>query len=826
MSDADEKARSGWLEGVGRDLRLASRRLRRAPGFTATAVLTLALCIGANSAMFSVIDRALLRTLPYPQPERLVEVVLELRSAGVTEVADYQDGHAFRVIRERSDLLDCAAATDGGTNFSARGKSEYLRLQRVSTGYFRVLGVRPQLGREFTAEEEQLGGPSVAILSDALWQRAFHSDAAVIGRTVTVGGEPAVVVGVMPAGFQAETPKDIWAPIRPAETAEGGRGPYAVVAQLRPGATLAAAEAQAEGLSSQALSEQVQPGVSTRLKLIPLQRARSLETRAPLLALWAAVGAVLWIGCINLAGMVLVRSRDRAPEIATRMALGAGRPAVVRELLAESMLLAAGGGAAGLAAGWAGMRGLRLLDIGSFRLAAAGIDLRVLAATAGLSLLSGLLFGLFPALRAGDVELRAAMAPAGAAHIASGGTQSWPRRLLVIGEVALCMCLLIAATLLVRSLAALSELRPGFEAVNVLTAKLSLNDARYRSGRQVAHLYEAGLSRIRELPGVENAAAGLCMPYERWLYMGFRWLDGQRSASRVQNLVLNYITADYFTTLRIPVLRGRAIDTGDRAGSEPVVVVSDAFVSKYMPGEEVVGSRISIGGQARRIVGVVGDVQQWQGWEDSSPLAFLAPLPAGYLPVAQTGDDLLQMAHIHFSPSWVVRAKAPPAAVLRGIQRAVEAVDPSLPLAGFHTMAEVQSASLRGRRLLSVLFGLFAGLALVLATVAIFSLIAATVAQRTRELGIRMALGATVRQAMAAVAVPGILLALSGIVAGSLLGRLAGHVLRNLLWGVSPGDPFTFAGAPLLLLGVSAVASLLPARMVARLDPAQTLRQE
>lgn len=823
MSDAGKKARAGWLDGVRRDLRLALRRLRRTPGFTAAAVLTLALCIGANTAMFSVIDRVLLRPLPYPQPERLVEVVLVFRSAAFTELADYQDGHAFRVIRERSDLLECAAATDGGANFSARGKSEYLRLQRVSAGFFRVLGVRPQLGREFTADEEQPGGPSVAILSHALWQRAFHSDAAVLGRTVTLGGEPAVVVGVMPEGFQADAPKDIWAPIRPAETREGGRGPYAVVARLRPGATLAAAEAQVEGLSSQALSEQVQPGVSVRLRLIPLQRARSLETRMPLLVLWAAVGTVLWIGCVNLAGMLLVRSRSRAPEIATRLALGAGRPAVVRELLAESLLLAAGGGAAGLALGWAGMRGLRLLDLGSFRLAAAGLDLRVLAATAGLSLLSGLLFGLYPALRAGDVDLRAAMAPGGASR---SDTQRWPRRVLVIGEVALCMCLLIAATLLMRSLAALSELRPGFEAANLLTAKLSLHDARYRSGRQVAHLYEAGLSRIRELPGVESAAAGLSVPYEHWLYLGFRRLDGHRSSSEVRSLVLNFITADYFTTLRVPVLRGRAIDAGDRAGSEPVAVVSDAFARRYMPGDEVVGRRISIGGQARRIVGVVGDVQQQQGWDDSSPLAFLAPLPAGYLPVTQTGDDLLALAHIHFSPSWVVRSTAPPAVVLRGIQRAVEAVDPSLPLAGFRTMAEVQSASLRGRRLLSILFGLLAGLALVLATVAIFSLIAATVAERTRELGIRMALGATVRQAMAAVAVPGILLALSGIVAGSLLGRLAGQALRHLLWGVSPADPFTFAGAPLLLLGISVAASLLPARKVARLDPARTLRQE
>lgn len=833
MSDAGKRVRSGWLEWAGRDLRFALRCLRRTPGFTAAAVLTLALCIGANTAVFTVIDRVLLRPLPYPQAERLFDVASEWRGQGVAEVEAFQGGQVFRVIRERSDLLDSAASTlDGGANFSTKGKSEYLRLQRVTTGFFRVLGIRPGLGREFNAEEDRPGGTSVAMLSDALWRRSFRADPAVIGRAVMLGGEPAVVVGVVPPDFQTDTPTDIWAPLRLADGGELGRGAYEVVARLRPGVTLAAAEAQIDGVSAEALSEQVQAGVSVRLKLLPLQRGRSLMTRTPLLMLWAAVGAVLLIGCINLAGLLLARSKGRAREIATRMALGGDRPAVVRQLLAESLLLAATGGVMGLALGWMGVHGLQLLAPGSFKLAAASLDLRVLMATAGLSLLSGPLFGLLPALRASDVDLRAAMAPAGVTSIRGGVMQRWPRQLLVIGEVALCMTLLIAATLLVRSLVALSELRPGFEAAHVLTAKVSLDDARYHSTRQVAHLFEAGLSRIRELPGVEAAAAGLAVPYERWLYMGFNQLGGRRPDSKVlrqnglQNLVVSYVTKDYFATLRIPVLRGRAIDGGDRADSEPVVVVSQAFAHKYMPGEEAVGSRILIGGKVRRIVGIVGDVPQRQGWEDSSPLAFLSPLPAGYLPVAQTGDSFLQWAHTEVSPSWVVRAKAPPAALLRDIRRAVEAVDPMLPLAGFHTMAEVESASLQGRRFLAVLFALLAGLALVLAAVAIYSLIANTVAERTQELGIRMALGATVGQAMRAVAVPGVLLALGGIATGSLLARLAAQVMRHLLWGVTATDLTTFIAAPLLLLGIAASASFLPARQVARLDPAQTLRRE
>jgi predicted permease len=827
VSDAGERPAWSWLDAGGRDLRFGLRTLRRSPGFAASAVLTLGLCIGANTAIFSLIDAVLLRPLPYPRPERLVDVALAWRGAGGQGLEIYQDGHAFSVIRDRCGLLESAAAgPDGGVNFAVRGKPEYLRQQRVSTGFFRVLGVRPRLGREFTAEEDRPGAPQAAILSDALWRRVFHADPAAIGRSVSLGGEPAVVVGVMPAGFQTDAPEDLWAPLRPAETGEGERGPYEVVARLRPGATLAAAEAQVEGLSSSALSEQVQAGVSVRLRLVPLERARSRTSRAPLLVLWAAVGAVLLIGCVNVAGLLLARSKSRAREIAIRLALGCDRPAIVRQPLVESLLLAAAGGAAGLTLASIGLRALLPLAGATFKVPAAGLDLRVLAATAGLSLCSGLLFGLLPALRAGDVDLRAVMAPAGAVRVTRQGTMHrWPHRLLVIGEVALCMALLIAAGLLVRSLAALGEVRPGFEAANVMTTKLSLHDARYRTSRQVAHLFEAGLSRIRELPGVESAAAGLAVPYERWLYMGWQRLDG-RPRAPVQNLVLSYVTADYFTTLRIPVLRGRAIDGGDRAGSEPVVVVSEAFAREYMPNGEALGSRISIGGQARRIVGVVGDVQQRQGWTDSSPLTFLSPLPAGYLPVTQTGDDLLRLAHVWFSPSWVVRSTAPPAALLRGIQRAVAAIDPQLPLAGFHTMAEVQAAALQGRRLLAVLLALFAGLALALAVVAIYSLIASTVAERTQELAIRMALGATVRQAMTEVAVPGVLLAAGGIVIGSLFAGLTSHVLRHLLWGVSPTDSFTFTAVPLLLLLVAAAASIFPARQVARLDPARTLRQE
>jgi predicted permease len=806
---------------VNFQFRQALRYLRRSRGFSAAAVATLALCLGANTAIFSVIDRVLLRPLPYPHPERLVDVATLYRGAGYSGVEASQDAHAFQVIRERAGFIDSAAASvAGGINLAVQGKPEYVQQQRVSAGFFRVLGVHPLLGRDFTTDEDRPGGQAVVVLSHALWQRVLQADRAVIGRSLLLGGEASVIVGVMPAGFAGNAPADLWAPLRSAGSEE--REVYDVVARLRPGVTRAAAEAQVEALSAAAVTGRVQAGIAFRLQLIPLQRARSLATRTPLLVLWAAVGTVLLIGCVNVAGLMLARSTGRAHEIATRMALGGSRPAIVRQLLVESLLLAAGGGAAGATLGWLGLLGLKLLGEGTFELPSAHLDLRVLVATAGLSLLSCLLVGLLPALRASDVDLRMAMAPSGiGARTGGGGVKHWPRHLLVGGEVALGMVLLVAAGLLVRSLVNLSELRPGFEAKHVLVAKVSLQDARYRASRDVARLFDAGLSRIRELPGVESAAAGLAVPYERWLYMGFTRRGGHHPTGKAQSVVLSYVTAGYFATLRIPVLRGHAIGGGDRADSAPVVVVSQAFARKYMRGEEALGSWISIGAKARQIVGVVGDIQQRQGWGES-----FSPLPAAYIPVAQAEDDLLQMAHAWFSPSWVVRASAPPAAVLAGIRRAIEAIDPRLPLAGFHTMEEIRSGSLRSRRFQAVLLALLAGLALVLATVGIFGLIAGMVAERTHEMGIRLALGATVRQAMAAVAMPGILVALAGIAVGSVLARLAVQVLRHLVWGVSPTDPLTFAVAPLLLLVAAAAASFLPARRVARLDPGRALRHE
>ncbi len=815
-----------WTDEFRRNLRHAARLLRKSPAFTATTVLTLALCIGVNTAVFSVVDAVLLRALPYPEPERLVTFVTHFQGRGMEEDQTSQNGRTWLAVHEHATYLDCAAFGGGwtGVNFAAQGKVEYVQQERVSAGFFRVLGINPMLGREFMPEEDRVGGPAVTVLSYALWKRVFNADPSVIDRAVLLRGEPYTIVGVMPPGFQTSVPADLWTPLRPSTTGEGGGTNYHIVARLRPGVTWAQADSQVNVVGAPMLQERrLPPDVSAWLRLIPLQQGLTQGVRMPLLILIGAVGVVLLIGCVNIAGLLLARAAARTREIATRLALGGGRGAVLRQMLTESLLLAFCGGAVGVALGWLGMQGLRLLakdTLGIWQ--TLRLDLRVLGVTAGLSLVTSLVFGVLPALEASRVDVCAALAEGGGRGVA-GRRSRWLRRSLVLGEVALGMVLLIGAGLLIRTFAYLVNLRPGFDPTNVITANLSLQDARYTSSRRVNQLFEQSLARIRELPGVESAAVGLSVPYVRPLNVGFRRLDGPRVDDKTQIMNLIYITPEYFQTLRIPLLRGRLLTGADGPGSTRVVVVNEAFVRKYLPEQDPLGSHLRIDGAPSEIVGVVGDVQQRPGWGDYGPLA---PMPGAFMPAAQTSDKFLQLAHTWFSPSWVVRTSVPQGGVIAGMQRAVEAIDPQLPFAGFRSMADVRSRSLSEQRVGAILLTILGGLALVLAAVGIYGLIANSVAERTRELGIRMALGATTGQAMRAVALPGVALALGGVIVGCVLARAAAQVLRHLVWGVSATDAVTFGMVALTLLLVSAAASFIPALRVARLNPAQTLREE
>jgi predicted permease len=813
------------LDNLHRDFGYALRMLRKSPGFTAIAVLTLALGIGANTAIFSVVDAVLLRPLPYPEPDRLAEVTTLYQSKGVEGIETSQDGRTWEMIRDHATFIDSAVFSGGsaGVNFVAHGKATYLQQQRVGAGFFRVLGVSPTLGREFTPEEDHAGGPAVTVLSYALWRQDFQADPAVIGRAATLRGEPYTIVGVMPAGFQTTTRADLWTPIRPSTTGEGSGTNYGIVARLKPGATWVQADSEVSVLGAAILKERkLPPQVYARFALVPLQRGLTDDLRKPLLILWSAVGLVLLVGCVNIAGLQLARSASRTREIATRLALGSGRAAVTRQLLAESILLAAAGGLAGVAAGYLGLRGLDLLARSALGVwQTVSLDARVLVVTAFVSLLTSVLFGLAPALSASGIDIRSALVEGGGRGVA-GGSHRWPRRMLVIGEAALSMVLLVGAGLLIRTFAHLTSLRPGFDATNVITAKLSLQDARYATSQSVNRLFDQSLTRIRELPGVESAAVVLGLPYERLLNEAFRKLDGAAGERRATITDLSYATPDFFHVLRIPVLRGRTFNSADQPQSKPVMLVNETFVKTYLHDQDPVGRHISIEG-TREIVGVVGDVQQKPGWGGKGPLA---STPTVYIPASQTAGRSLIMLHTWFSPSWVVRSSAPVEGLIAGMQRAVEQIDPDLPFASFRAMGEVRSRSLSFQRFLTTLLSVLAGLALLLAAIGIYGLIANSIVERTRELGIRMALGATMSQAMKTVAITGIALAAAGVAIGCVLARAASQALRSFVWGVSAVDTFTFVAAAVALLLVAMLASFIPALRVLRLDPAHTLRHE
>jgi predicted permease len=814
-----------WPNEFSRDLRYAARVLRKSPTFTAAAVATLALCIGANTAIFSVVDAVLLRPLPYPHPERLFSVARHFQGEGSEAYQTNLWGGAWEGVRDHAAYLDAAVFSDGsmGVNSASAGRVEYLKQQRVSAGFFRVLGIAPLIGREFSADEDRPGGRAVTVIGYALWKRVFRADPAIVGQAVTLRGEPYTIVGVLPAQFQNSVPADLWTPLRPSRSGEGGGSNYAIVARLRSGATWAQANGQIEAIGTPILRQYGQDPSTQRLRLISFQRGLTVDVRQPLLILWAAVGLVLLIGCVNIAGLLLARAAGRTREMATRMALGSGRAALIRQLLAESVLLGLSGGAAGAALGWLGVKGLKALMPASLNVwQAVELDWRVLASTACASIAAGILFGLYPALVASRLEIRAALGEAGRG--VAGARNPWPRRSLVTGEVALGVVLLVGAGLLIRTFAHLRGLTPGFDAHYVITAQLSLQDARYATSQRVNRLFDQSLARMRELPGVESAAVTISLPYERALNDGFRRLDGRHVDTEAQIANLFYVTPEYFRVLRIPLLRGRVFTAADSSTAAPAMVVSEAFVKMYLRDDDPLGRHLDLGGGDRReIVGVVGDIQQKSGWGDGAPTA---AMPDIYIPATQVEDKFMQLVHTWFSPSWIVRTAGPPEGIVGGMQRALESVDPQLPFAGFHSMEDVRYRALAQERFQAVLLGALAGLALLLAAVGIYGLIANSVAERTRELGIRLALGATVPQAMRSVALPGVALALAGVAVGSVLAGFASQLLRHLIWGVRPGDPLTFVAVGLGLLAVAAAASFLPALRVTRLNPAETLRQE
>src|SRR5579863_225043 len=482
-----------------RDFRYAVRVFRRTPSVTAILVLTLALCIGANTAIFSVVDATLLRPLPYPEPDRLVTVVVHGRARGAEWIQTNVTGKTWELTRDHATFLDSAVFSEGsqGVNFAASGNVQFIEQQRVGAGFFRVLGVAPFIGREFTREEDRPGGPALTVLSHHLWRRTVQADPSIVGRAVMLRGEPYTVIGIMPEDFTSNASADLWTPLRPSITGEGGGSNYHVVGRMKAGATRVEAETQIEALGMAVVQEmEGSKEISARLGLVSLQQGLTEDVRRPILILWAAVGLVLLIGCANVTSLLLARAATRTREIATRMAIGGGRNVIVRQLLMESVVLAIFGGAAGLLLGYACIEGLKSLAQQRFpAVAAVRMDARVLAVSALLAFLASLVAGIFPAFETSGVDIRTALTEAGGRGVA-GGRKRWSRRLLVSGEVALAVPLLIGAGLLIRTLGTLYSLRPGFDPRNVISASFSLQDARYFTSKSVNRLLDSGLARI------------------------------------------------------------------------------------------------------------------------------------------------------------------------------------------------------------------------------------------------------------------------------------------------------------------------------------------
>jgi predicted permease len=797
------------------DLRYAFRLIRQNWGFSLTVIAILALCIGANTAVLAVVNGAILRPLPYPEPSRLTQVVAAYRYEGKQGAESNLNGATWEAVRDHAASLDSAVYSwgAGGINLGVNGTGIYVKQQRVGAGFFGVLGVRPMIGREFTPEEDRKNGAPVVILSHALWQKYFHGDPGVAGRGILLRGEPYTVIGIMPPGFHSDTKADLWTPIRATRNGEGGGTNYHIIARLRPGATWQEASAHLGAISAELKREGVfHKDNDAQLDIIPLLESRTSDLREPLMLLSAAVGFVFILGCVNIGGMLLARSSGRIGEIATRLALGAPFSRIVRQLLIESTALGLLGGLAGAAVGWGALAGLR--DFGALTfpfLETIELDWHVLAGTLLLTLIAGIAFGLAPAWQATRVDLRSAQS--GSRGVA-GRKRFLSLGALVGGQVALTVPLLFGAGLFLHTFVHLWNLNPGFDPDHVMTAKFSLQDVRYGTAAQMTQFYDKVFVRLHETPGVEAAAVALSLPYERALNDGVKVPGLEHGA--MSNLT--YVTPEYFTALRIPLLQGRVFTAADSVESAKVCIVNQAFVKHYFKDGNALGQPLDHG----VIVGIAGDVLEARaGWGDFGPMA---AVPEIYIPATQA--YALSLLHTFMSPSWIVRSSLDGAQIAKAIEDATRSADPMLPTAAFRSVRDLKLESLTFQRFLAVLAGTIAALAMILSAMGIYGLIANLVTERTKELGIRMALGSGVGRAIEVALRPGLIWVLCGVAVGALAALGLERFLKSFLWGVQPGDPLTLAGVGLGLLCATALASLIPAARIARLNPADTLRSE
>jgi len=822
----------GWApwDRLGQDLRYGWRTLWRAPWISLAAVATLALGIGANTALFSVVDTVLLRSLPFPEPDRLVMLAQRDTHTGAT--MDYFAPTTFFDWRSQNHSFSSMTAVEtiGSVQMTLLGSEEPVQVagQAVSAGFLDVLGVRPLLGRNFTLEEDFPHRNGVVLLSYALWQNRFGGSAAALGEHITIDGFPFTVIGVLPSDFEFLGRPSFWVPLARDPNARWMEGrDIQIVARLRHGATVAQAQAGLTALTRRL--ERDGPVILTEInreaKLTPLIDCYVGEVRPALLVLLGAVICVLLIACTNVANLLLARSTARQREMAVRASLGASRGRLLRQLLTESLVLASLGGALGVLVAWWGVRvlvGLVPASIPIPRLDQLRPNLTILAFTLGVTLATALLVGLIPAFQASRQNVPASMRHGGRGAIGSGGRL---RSSLVVVEVALAMVLLVAAGLLLRTFANLRAVDPGFSHRNILACRVKLPDAQYRTGAQQAAFFAQVLDRVRSLPGVRSAAAIDQLPVSgagggTWVHVEGK---PEPPPGQEMNVMVRTITPGYFSTLGVPLYAGRdftdadagVLDVSKRIGpaTSPLkVIVNQALVDRILPGENPIGQRLGIfWGQTLvgEIVGVVGNVRYRNLAEQAQP--------AFYWPEAQRPHGDMQL---------VVRTASRPLNWAASIRSAVRSVDSHVLVSEVETLSNVISLSSSRTRFSLVLLAAFAGIALVLAAVGLFGVMAYSVAQRTQEIGVRMALGAKPGRVLRMVLRDGITLVAIGLVSGTVAAAGLTRFLSTEFYGVRPTDARTFLSVAVVLLGTAVAAVLLPARRASRIDPMMALRYE
>lgn len=822
-------------------MKFAFRQLLKNPGFTAVAVLTLALGIGANTAIFSVVNAVLLKPLPYPEPDQLVQLRMDWSGSPSSSIGSA----TFVEVKAQSQSLARIAAYAGGEmTLTGVGPAERVVSGAVTADFFPLLGVQPALGRNFTREEDTPNGPKAVILGHGLWQSRFGGDATVLNRTITLNEQSYTVVGILPARFQYPERFQLWTPLALGET-EGtfvtyGEGMMLLkaIARLKPGVTLQQAQAEL-----QTIAQRVQPGGRTAIRggnprregseggeggdrsdsvltLVGLHEQVVGDVKGALLVLLGAVALVLLIACANVANLLLARASARQREMAVRAALGAGRLRVVRQLLTESVLLSLAGGGLGLMMAFWGVRVLGQWSGASLpAMHGIGIDGWVLAFTLGVSVITGLAFGLAPAVQAWRTDVNAALKEEGRGD--TGGHRNRLRHLLVVSEVALALVLLIGAGLLIKSFSRLLDINPGFQTDGVLTFQVNLTDE--KSSPQKVNFIDQIVERLKSIPGVQAAAATDSLPLTDFSRIGVADVEGRppidvnklrRGELSVTPVSRPTVTVDYFNAMGIPLRSGRAFTSQDARPAAGVVIVNEAFEKNFFPGQSAIGKRMRLLGSSAEapwptVVGVVSDVRQSGLAGDVMPEVYSPEL-----------DD------VGGALSFVIRVTGEPPGLISAVRGVVAEVEPNQPLHNVMTMEQRLANTTTTRRLNTTLLGSFAAVALLLAVVGIYGVMSYAVTQRRREIGVRMTLGAQRSDVLGLIIYGGLRLTLVGVAIG-LVGAFAlTRYLSSLLYSVKATDPLTFLGITLALTGVALLACWLPARRAACVDPMVALRTE